>query len=178
MDEVPLIRNIYEEMRKAPRLHLVTFRANNQDNPRHQLIGYFHDRLRKVSDQFFICRENNNDQKHPGYHFHALVSLQRDIKPNWFRKGIHCDVRPVNKSNKTVTIPESQDEADVMKYGKDHKDLSPDQKIVIDIKRKHRQRAAREISQHKKGNAVARILSYITKDNPVGKYIEWIYHHV
>lgn len=95
---------------KLPRLLFITVRGPD----RWQKIGKVNDFIRRKSSNYFIVREK--DKRKDGYHFHALVSQEKDIKPNWFRKGIHVHIKPV-VSGKTPHIPECAVEADILKYG-------------------------------------------------------------
>lgn len=52
-----------------------------------QQIGFVADKCRKVSKTYFIVKEKNKDQ--PGYHFHALLKLDKKPSRGWYKKNVH-----------------------------------------------------------------------------------------
>lgn len=69
---------------KQPRLTFLTIKSPKKN---HQSISWCSDRLRKISDNFFVTREQN--KLDTNYHFHALVSVRDEIKKGWYLKGVH-----------------------------------------------------------------------------------------
>lgn len=102
---------------RLPRLRFITIKSL-LDNEKHQKIGYWSDRLRKISSNFYIIAEkNNNSSKN---HYHALVSVDNnEIPKSWYLKGVHIMDKPVGnlgEPSKPV-IPESLEESEHIIYG-------------------------------------------------------------
>lgn len=101
---------------RLPRLRFITIKSL-LDNEKHQKIGYWSDRLRKISSNFYIIAEKNNNS--PKNHYHALVSVDVEIPKKWYLKGVHYMDKPVGnlwEASKPI-IPESLEESEHIIYG-------------------------------------------------------------
>lgn len=144
----------------------------------YQRIGKINDMLRKVSDDFFIVRENDVQTKEGSeYHFHALVSLKKDIKPNWYRKGVHINVQKVGDPSRTPIIPEDGEMEDYLKYGEDADDLDIVDKIMIDFHIKQNLKERALVHKLNKQTHLERIIVYMCKESPVEEYSTYIFHN-
>lgn len=148
---------ILHNFSKSPRLLFITVRGPG----RWQQIGKINDFLRKISSHYFIVREKN--KKTDGFHYHALVSQTKDIKPNWFRKGVHIHVTTVAKSDRAPKIPECSDEDHFIKYGDNNP--SGDEKIIIDTLRKIVQADRVQHRANVKLTHLNRIVDYMFKES-------------
>lgn len=156
---------------KLPRQVFITIRGPNA----WQRIGKINDLLRRVSDDYFIVRENDLQKKEGSeYHFHALVSLKKDLKPNWYRKGIHINVQKVGDPARTPIIPEDEVMADHLKYGADADDLDVIDKLMIDFHIKQNVKERALICKLNKQTHLQRIITYMLKDTPVEEYLTYI----
>lgn len=141
---------------------------------RGQKIGYVNDMVRKIADKYFIIREKN--KQNDGFHFHALLSQKRDIKPNWFRKGVHIHVNSFNSPFNGV-IPESAMEADVLKYGEAILEHMPVEEIaLVDSIVKERQKIQRLKCMSRKEKRLNRVVNYMEKDwtDTHSQYLDYI----
>jgi len=107
MDEVPCLdknnqHNVIEAFTSQKDIRFLTLRGVKK---RQQQIGFVNDKLRKISDNYYIVREKN--KKVEGYHFHALVSVKKEPKKAWYTKGVHIHLKRVGRSEtKTQCIPD------------------------------------------------------------------------
>lgn len=164
-----MIEEILKHFSTQPRLLFITVRGSG----RWQKIGKVSDLLKRVSSNYFIVREK--DKKGDGYHFHSLVSTNKDIKPNWYRKGIHIHVVPVgDKKVRLPLIPQDEEEMLHLKYG----DTIPEgiDKILIDgmlnLYSKDRIRHGRTV----KNTHLARVVTYMFKELTIPQqYTNYLY---
>lgn len=84
---------MYSVFKKSHDLRFLTFKSLTED--KFQKISKLSDRLRLVSDSYYIVREANKIT--PGYHFHALVVLKKEPPKSWYRKGVHIHLQKVGK---------------------------------------------------------------------------------
>lgn len=139
---------------------LVFLTVKGPEDHRSQKIGYVGDLCRRVSDAYFIVRESNKAKG--GYHFHALVSIKKDIKPTWYRKGVHMNVQELGRKVDPRSIPESFEESWVMKYG--DKDISAEDRAIADCFNRAKAAESAKRSKGRKLNNVDRVLEYMVKD--------------
>ncbi len=138
------------------------------DKPKEQTIGFWSDKIRKISKNFYIVRESNKTKN--GYHFHALVALELDdIKKSWFIKHTHINVKTigdVNPSLTTPSFPDSQEEEEFLIHGDDPSyDLSD--RLVAIFLYKQKTKLAQTQTKNKRHLHVDRILSYMDKEDHI-----------
>lgn len=143
---------------QQPRLLFITVKGPGS----WQKIGKVNDLIRRVSDTYFIVRELNKEID--GYHFHAIVSQRKDIKPNWFRKGIHINVQNIgDKKGHKPNIPECEAEVNIRKYGSvDVPD--GDDRIIADHINSAIQKKRADTRKNVKYSHLTRTLEYMYKE--------------
>lgn len=152
-----LFDQVFAQMKTQPRLCFFTFRGGAG---RPQKIGYFVDMLKRgcVKD-YMIVREHNKDKM--TYHYHALGSLSKDLKPNWFRKGVHVHMSMLNPPMDMGLLPSSFEEDFVKKYG-----VEPevDDIIIADHHRNASAKIRAKVGKRNKHWRVSSVLTYMFKD--------------
>lgn len=74
---------------------------------KYQKIGKVSDLIRKISKTYYVVREAN--KKSTGYHFHALIAVDKEPRKAWYKKGVHMHLAKVGKvEHKVVTGVPSQ----------------------------------------------------------------------
>ncbi len=170
-----MLSTIINEIALKPRLHFLTLKGKTE---RQQKIGYVNDMLRKISSHYYIVRESNIQSQ--GYHFHAIFSLDRDIKPTWYRKGVHIQVVPLGDVKKRdPDFPTSLDE--VLHIAEEErervKDMTSDDLIVDDVSRKVVIARQSHRAKMKKVGHVTRVIVYMNKEgDKTLQYTDYIYH--
>lgn len=154
---------------KLPRLHFVTINPNKglDSKLRINKIGKWSDYLKRFSKNYFIVRESEKN-----YHFHALVSLDKDLK---FVKHVHFDVRPVSDKPK---IPDTRHQfvceaerlgglvdGGVLTSGEADVLLEAFEKKQTQEQRE-KQRQMKSFLRDKKDNKLFNIFRYMLKENP------------
>lgn len=152
-----------------PRLVFVTVKSQSMA---YQKIGKINDMLRRVATHYFIVREKN--KQNDGFHFHALVSLRKDMKPNWFRKGVHINVKPVN-NNKVGMFPTSEEEHYFSKYGF-NMDVPLEDKVIIDTVAKCKAKDRMRVCLGRKGQHIERTVNYMFKDFKADDFREYVHY--
>lgn len=166
-------------MHECKYTHFFTFKGGL---PRHQKIGFFADRLKKISKDFLITREVNKIVE--GYHFHALAKLTKKPPKNWYRKGIHMHCQELGDLSRKAKDPKAsgrlackvqiptQKEVEEYVYLLDSPD---DAEVLVDYgMAKMRQHTQRQRRKAKHSGHVRRVLKYILKDKPTRQYIDYI----
>lgn len=160
----------FSSFENLPRLLFLTVKG--PIDHRSQKIGYVNNMLRKVSDRFIIIREHNS--LNAGYHYHALVSLKKDLKPNWFRKGVHIHITAVGNKMDLDRLPSTSEEAWDVKYS-ENDDLI-DRAIINNTLRLKAKIAAKRCKIKKRSN-VTNIMNYMLKEqNSLKMYESYIVH--
>lgn len=60
-------------------------------------ISQIHKHLMKISNTYLITRENN--KKTAGFHYHAVLKVQKEPSKSWFKKGIHMNLLKIGRYN-------------------------------------------------------------------------------
>lgn len=81
------LRNLFLPKKK---LYFLTLKGE-----KYQTVGKVADLIRKVSKTFFVVREKN--RKSAGYHFHALIEMEKEPHKSWFKKGVHMNLNRVGE---------------------------------------------------------------------------------
>lgn len=149
-----------------PRLLFITVKGPG----RYQKIGKISDHIRRVSDTYLIIRETNKQKD--GFHFHAVVSTRKDIKPNWYRKGVHIHVQPIgDKKKRCPVIPESSEEDAFQRYGTIDV-LDGDDRIIDDFFINQRLKEQAHHRLNVKYTHLSRVMHYMFKEDQVFKQYE------
>lgn len=151
-------------------IRLCTFKSDDIKN-----INWADSRLRLVSDRYLIIRESNNQRA--GYHYHAIARFVREPKKIWYRKGIHTDIRKIDKYELQVgdTPPERMDFS--------RKELTTTlcpEEITEEImeKQKEENDLKKLVRNRRRYQHVSRVISYITKELQVQQqYVTYILFH-
>lgn len=157
--------------KKLPRLHFITIRGADK----YQKIGKINDMMRRVGATYFIVREEDK-QKEGRFHFHALISLNKDITPNWYRKGVHINVQPLNSDTKH-SFPESYEEAEEIKHGENFEEATREDDLIANVIQRLQAKASAKRSLSRKTNSIENIVNYMFKDNPSTKYLDYIFNN-
>lgn len=172
-----ILEDVVRQFSKLPRLLFVTMKSMD-DNPRRQKLGFCNDMIRKLADSYFIVREQNKQKE--GFHFHAIVSVKRDIKPNWYRKGLYVHLQVIGGPCPQYDPPtQEEDEHKVDEYLHEVGADTPELVELHLAARDHRIAEARRSKgvemRDKKARHVSRVVGYMTKElvTPVeyGNYI-------
>lgn len=98
--DVKEIRASFSCIKKS---YFLTFKGSR---PQHQRIDFVRRMCAKLSKSYFIVRESN--KQNDGYHFHALVRLDKYPPKNWFKKGCHIKLQRLGSFEGERTEPEPQ----------------------------------------------------------------------
>lgn len=69
----------------------------------YQKIGKVSDLIRKISKTYVVVRELN--KKSEGYHFHALIKVDKEPTKRWFRKGVHMNLQKLGNPSGSKNLP-------------------------------------------------------------------------
>ena len=69
-------------------------------------VGKVTDHLKKVSKNFLIVRETDKVRQ-GGYHYHAIMIMDKEPHKGWYTKGVHIDLRKIGRpqTNVGLTVP-------------------------------------------------------------------------
>lgn len=115
--------------------------------------------VRKVSDNYFIVRETNKAKA--GYHYHALLSLKKDLKPNWFRKGVHIHVSELATKMNMDLLPQTSEESWDTKYEANSDIID---RLIVDNTLRLKAKQAAKRGKIKKLSKVGNTLAYMFKE--------------
>lgn len=144
----------------------LTFRS-----PTKQTIGKVSDHLRKISDEFFLVREE--DKRIAGsYHFHAIAKLKNEPPRSWYTKGTHINLKKIGRSDSTVGMvlpPPDYTSEEKSKIAEHCEPQVIDEIMFAHVLTKHLKRS--RMSQN-----MERVKAYIMKDfQPTHKrYVDYI----
>lgn len=91
-------RNFMLSLFTSGDVFFLTFRGNS---PKKNTISYISDRVRKISNTFFLVKEVGK----LGDHFHGLLKLSSLPKKSWYVKGCHTHLRKLGKFDDSTTYP-------------------------------------------------------------------------
>lgn len=137
------------------------------------------DKCRKISDTFFVIREN--DTKGGGYHYHAILSIKKGIKDppkSWFTKGVHINLKKIGRpqTNEGMILPSSDLS---FREANDWLLICPEDRPQTE-ERLIEQALVRHIKRTNRLKNVERVLQYMSKeyqDRPPILYEEYVYVH-
>lgn len=123
----------------------------------------------RIADTYFIVRENN--VKTAGFHYHAVLRLNREPPRNWFKKGIHMHLTKIGRSDKpcVAVIP------DITSLKQIEKEILIGQAEPQELEDEVVKRTMeRQVQKRKRLSHIERVLLYLLKsfndDNPLVQY--------
>ena len=132
------------------------------------------DKCRKVADTFFVIREN--DKKGEGYHYHAIMRMNKEPPKSWYTKGVHINLKKIGRPQTTdgMVLPmggsTAQDDLEHLHHCPEDRPLVEEEILKRSLD-KHLKKTARLKN-------VERVLQYMSKDyqdrSPV-RYVDYAY---
>lgn len=169
------------DLSKKSNLNFITINPNKGLNGslRVNKISKWSDYLRRYSDHFFIVREKEHN-----IHFHAIVSLNKELK---FVKGVHFNVQPVldNNNNKhsymtrtEVLTYQMERLGELIEAGLSTEEA--DEVLQLHMQRhdalqRDKQRKSRAFLQDKKDNKLYNIFLYMIKEEPSIQFEDYVF---
>lgn len=100
------IQNLFAQQTSDYRF--LTVRGKETEQAK-QKIDYVHKMCSKISNTYFIVRERNKQNQ--GYHFHAIVKVDKEPTRAWYKKGLHIHFKRIARPDSKVgfTIPHNLD---------------------------------------------------------------------
>lgn len=124
--------------------------------PKHQKMSFVENKIRPYSKNYIIVREKN--KKSEGYHFHAIIKLNRVPKAQWYIKGVHMHLQKVGNRLAVNSRPLTKEE--VLEYVY----TVPEKKQTLISQLEERLVELKIDQTVKKNDDVSRVLSYMAKE--------------
>lgn len=143
-----------------------------RDPKKHVAIGKVNDHCRKVSDTYYIVRER--DKATEGYHYHAIMLMNKEPAKGWYTKGIHINLKKIGRraNNVGMVLPVQGPTALEKAVELFH---CPENKEALE-KASLEHAMAGELKRYKRKNHVDRVLNYMAKEqiNPV-RFVDYMF---
>ena len=157
-------KSIYEMFHAKSDLRFLTVKGD-----KYQDINKVQKLVAKIANTYYIVRELN--KKSCGYHFHALLSCEKEPTRRWFKKGVHMHLKKVGKIEKKEK-KETKDDEEVhssivpmtSKEVAEWIERDPDNAIPVLTDKLITGCFKRHTKRKKKEQHLMRILNYMSKE--------------